>query len=156
MSNIRLGFELVGQNIWEVQADSFFETWLEADGNLVDKSAGLDHYSSRVVILPGKRVAASGRVNRVAPSTVLSTLSHVQARPAWPVHLPSRFSRLHAHLRTDSILDQGVLQNNFGMNLVDGSGKHISFFSLGAPAVQVAWVSRGHFMVVLPASCVKG
>ncbi len=151
---MRLGFELVCQNMWEVQEDSFFETWLEADGNVVDKSAGLDYYSSRMVILPGKRVAASGRVDRVAPA-VIPAVSNVQARPAWPVHVPSRFTRLHAHLRTDSILDQGVLQHNFGMNLVDGTGKHISFFSLGAPSTQVAWIGRGHFMVLLPASWLK-
>ncbi|WP_240374246.1 hypothetical protein [Bacillus piscicola] len=84
----KIGFELVADRSLPVQAGSTFSLSVFWNMEKVYSTVGKDNYHRSGLILPGKRITATGRIHHISESTK-SMLASLQAAACHPVQCPS-------------------------------------------------------------------
>lgn len=121
----------------------FVELWLDRNGLLVEETFGSDRYLFDGTLLPGKRVAGTGRTH------LHTSCSQPPAAPSGvPVHCSLNFyDDLVLHVKTNLTLDPEVFRKLFSVYLEMGN---LSFHVLpDADDVETEWTGRGEFGISL-------
>lgn len=149
-----MGVELVAETAVFYDDSSFVSMHLVTDGREVPGSAGVDDFLCNGAILPGKRVAATGRRHSFVYDRFSGSLGLgvVEATPCLmvPVPWPGNGSTLRLRIRNNIVLDPGLLCANFSLKVKAQNGELKEWdIPLSRPDVRVDWPARGEFEVNL-------
>ncbi|MEW6521985.1 MAG: hypothetical protein AB1445_00190 [Bacillota bacterium] len=100
---MKLGLELLAAVELEFRPGDYVELELMLDGHAVPGSVGRDNYELHLLLAPGRRLGATGRLNVINFDWRPWGLN-TGARPAWPVHFPKgRGGSLEVRLQSNVV-----------------------------------------------------
>lgn len=144
---MRLGVELVARIPVRLRLGSFFETWLALPGGALRRSLGRDEYHLPLVILPGRRLAATGRTCIVQIDAEEAGLGPNQARPCAPAAAPvAPGTPVVLGLRTNVFRDLDALTAGVLLVVQFGTGEP-SVAALDDPRVAAEQLVPGRYVV---------
>ena len=146
---MNLGIELVCERALSVDDTTYFQTAIEVDGTTVPGSTGKDVYLTNGMILPGRRVAATGRSAEYGLSSAEKGigLGAIEALPSNLVTLSARAEeRVVFSISNNAVLDPGIFCMEFSLTVrVHNGAARTLDISLRRPDVRMDWPLRGTF-----------
>lgn len=146
-----VALELVAEFMMMVKDGDFFAMEMRVNHVPVTGGYGCDQYQVSGLILGGKRVAGTGREQEYNWKNSLMGLGGVEAVPARgvPVEFDPHNSRMRLHIRTNAVLDVGILQAQFCLHWRDAYGGLVLDLPLRSPQVEIDWAGRGDYKLDL-------
>lgn len=141
---------MIAETSISVDLTTYFNLGLELNGRAVPASQGSDRWGLNGMILPGKRIAATGRSATYTHSDTYTGIGFgpIEAHGATPcpVNLEEG-DRLVVIVDNNAVLDPGLFCMDFSFQVVlDGGGPRRQLdISLRRPDVTMSWPSRGLF-----------
>jgi hypothetical protein len=147
---LTIGAELRSERALSVDDTTYFQMGLEVDGEPIAASLGCDRYLFNGMVLPSKRVAATGRRSEYTMSDTVTGigLGCIEGKPAIPCALElGSAQRLVVTVENNAVLDPGVFCLEFSLAIiVQGPEGSTAFdLSLRRPDIALSWPSRGVF-----------
>ncbi|SMC92561.1 hypothetical protein [Sporomusa malonica] len=138
-------FEWSAQKEIEITPNNYFESIVLAGDAICPDTAGRDEFLLAGVIMPGKRLAGSGRSKCYSLADMSGA---IEAAPSIWVALKNDLSEISFKINTDIILDPGLLASSLSLDIatVSGTATHIP---LNRSDVRIDWQSRGTFVVTV-------
>jgi hypothetical protein len=148
VNSVKMGIELVPEVAVTVARGDFINMRLMVDGNSIQTSLGEDEFAFTTTVLRGKRLAATGRRNRLEMQDQPLGMGPAQVPPALAVEMGegTRIA-VDMEVRNSTLLDMGMLVHCLGLRVVDDQGETLAHFPLARPDVTVSWPRRGRFLV---------
>lgn len=151
---MQLGIEIFSIRSLSLQEGDTFSTAIQVNGFPILATAGRDEYTLQTILLPHKRLAATGRLCTYGTRDLICGLGTLQARPAGLMELPA-IDSLHLHLETNRLLDYGELPLLLQLELhwlrLGRACSHQ--LSLHHPDLKIDWSERGTFDFDLSPIC---
>ncbi|MEW6523640.1 MAG: hypothetical protein AB1445_08755 [Bacillota bacterium] len=149
MALVHMGVELYCDVLIPIWRGTCFAIHLFANGQVVAGSAGVDGYDYDGLLVPGRRVAATGRtahyrVNRAARAHGLGSL---EARPARPVSVPA-LGTLALHVLIRPALPPEYMLRAFSMRLLAGA-RFSCHYRLSRPELAARILGPGQLELAL-------
>lgn len=139
-------FEWSAQKEIAVTPSNYFESIALAEDAMYPNTAGRDEFLLAGVIMPGKRLAGSGRSKCYHFADMSEAL---EAAPSIWVTLKSELADLSFKINTDILLDPGLLAASVSLDITTASGISTQI-PLNRSDVRIDWQSRGTFVVTVP------
>lgn len=145
---VKIGVELIAQRAQSLPPGSYLETWLSLNDKTLEKSSGRDEFLVSTFLAPGKRMAATGRLNVSQFTFSDRGLAPLQVRPTWPIYLTrQRDDQVHLHVKTNIIKDLGELRNRLAVRIIGAEGRTQVEFPLNRPRLEINWLGVGRFSI---------
>lgn len=145
---MQIGLELVAEKVLPVVDGDRFDMYLSEDHRVLSETRGSDTYHQNGHILTGKRVAGSGRDAHIGYGSLFGGLGVLEAPPAATADIdPEHVCRLRLHIKTNAILDPGLVLAELGLRVIDPNGRPLANVPFQSPDVSIDWPSRGEFIV---------
>ena len=129
----------------EVAPGNYFESIVRAGDVTCPDTTGRDEFLLAGVIMPGKRLAGSGRSQCYSCADIPGA---IEAAPSNWVTLTNDLSEVSFKINTDIILDPGLLAAGLSLDIATASGTAVHI-PLNSSDVQIDWQSRGTFVVTV-------
>jgi len=149
---MRIGVNLIAETSISVDDTTYFKTGLRLNGLPVPHSEGSDRWNLNGMLLPGKRVAATGRAAEYNYSDTYTGIGFggIEARRAVPCQLDlGEGDRLVVTVDNNAVLDPGLfcMDFSFAVSFDDPAPRRALDLSLRRPDIRVDWPARGLFEV---------
>ena len=145
---MQIGLELVAEKVLPVVDGDRFEMYLSEDHQILAETHGSDIYHLNAHILTGNRVCGSGRDAHIGYGALFGGLGALEAPPPATVDLKvEHVCRLRLHIKTNAILDPGLVHAELGLRVIDPAGRILADVPFARPDVSIDWPSRGEFIV---------
>ena len=155
-ARVRLGLELVARRPVALKLGSFFETWLSGLNGVIPRSLGRDEYHLALVVAPGRRLAATGRVGICQCDVEAIGLGPTQARPCRPAEAAlAPDEPLLFGLRTNAFLDPPALTAGLHLRLCPGGAPPVEC-PADDPRLRLEAISPGRYLIECSALLKQG
>ncbi len=131
----------------DVIPGGYFETAILANGTLLPETEGRDEFQLHTLLLPNKRVAGFGRKNTYLLTNLPAGLAALEAAPSESFTLNGT-DNIAVRIKTNILLDQGMLAHYLNLYITK-DGRPYREFPLNSPAVEIEWLARGTFIVMI-------
>jgi len=147
---MKAGVEIIAEAAVQINPDSFFTINLTCNHQLLTNFVGEDKYGFSGLVLRGKRVAASGRLQKYNIRGSLLGLGSWEAEKAQTVVVPALLSsRIRLILSTDLAADRDSFSALFGLKFIIGNDKTVFEVPFSSPVLDVNEFKPGNYSVEL-------
>jgi len=145
---VKIGVELVAQRAQTLAPGAYIETWLTLNEKTIEKSSGRDEYLVSTFLVPGRRMAATARLNISQFTFSDRGLSPLQVRPAWPIYLlRQKNESVYLQVKTNVFNDPGELRQRVTLRIVGADGRPVVEIPLSRPRLEINWLGVGRFSI---------
>ncbi|MCR4398167.1 MAG: hypothetical protein NUV93_04310 [Firmicutes bacterium] len=147
---MKVAVDLVAETAVTVDDTTYFSLAVELNGRRLPGSEGTDRYRLNGMVLPGKRVAATGRRAEYGTSATPTGVGFgpLEAEPPVPCPLVmGRQDALAIVVENNAVLDPALfcLDFSFLVRMEDDATSRVVDIALRRPDVRMSWPSRGLF-----------
>ncbi len=144
---MKLGMELLASRTERLRLGTFFELWIATPEGTLRRSLGRDEYHLGLTILPGRRLAATGRIHTCQLDLEAAELGPNQARPATLVEAGTEGAiPLVLGIRTNLFINLADLVTGCRVRLLRDTPEALDL-AFDHPLVVPTEVAPGRFVV---------